>query len=159
MNKIISIFTVFCFVFLTVHPAVYAAPPETKVLYEAVSPLTKGQSAPFEGILFSKDLAARIEAERKTMITLRLAEIRTSTAVLLTKSEFQLKLDIVSGKFSALDEKHKKIMEIKREQIDFLRKQYEPTPWYDHPAFLVTVGIISGIALTIGAAHIVKTVK
>jgi hypothetical protein len=159
MNKVVSIFTVFCFVFLTIHPTVYAAPPETIALYEAVSPLTKGQHAPFEGILFSKDLAARIEAERKTMITLRLSEIKIDTAVLLTKSKFQLKLDIVSGKFSALEEKHKKIMEIRQEQIDFLRKQYEPTPWHSHPAFLVTVGIIAGISLTIGAAHIVKTVK
>ena len=145
MNKVVSIFTVFCFVFLTIHPTVYAAPPETIAL--------------FEGILFSKDLAARIEAERKTMITLRLSEIKIDTAVLLTKSKFQLKLDIVSGKFSALEEKHKKIMEIRQEQIDFLRKQYEPTPWHSHPAFLVTVGIIAGISLTIGAAHIVKTVK
>ena len=126
---------------------------------EAVSPLSKGQKAPFEGILFSNALAVKIEAERKTMITLKLSEEHTKMAVTLATSSIQLKLDILSGQYSALEEKHTNITQIKQEQIDFLRKQYLPTPWYEHPAFLVTIGIISGIGLTIGAAHIVKTVK
>jgi len=158
-NKLVAIFTTFCFVFLTIHPAAYASPPEPAPIFESVSPLDKGDRAPFQGILFSKDLAARIEAERKTMITLRLSEEKSKIAVTLATSQLQLKLDILSGKYSALEEKHTKIVQINQEQIQFLRKQYMPTPWYEHPAFLVTVGIVAGIGLTIGAAHIVKTVK
>ena len=159
MNKFISTFTcLFFFVFCTFAPAIALA-NETKSMFEAVSPLEKGDRAPFQGILFSKDLASKIEAERKTMITLKLAEIRQEAAVSLARSELQLKLDIANGKFLALEEKHQKITDINREQIDFLRENYQPTPWYEHPAFLVTVGVLSGIALTIGAAHIVKTVK
>ena len=159
MTKAISILTLLFFTFFSVisPSAVYAN--DTKITFQAVSPLEKGDRAPFEGILFSKDLAAKIEAERKTMITLKLAEIRQKAAVDLVRSELQLKLDIANGKFSALEEKHDKIVEIKEEQIDFLREQYLPTPWYKHPAFLITVGVLSGIGLTIGAAHIVKTVK
>ena len=157
MNKAITIFVIFCFTVLSITPSAYAADPPTA--FEAVSPLDKGDKAPFQGILFSKALAAKIEAERKTMISIRLAEQNTKSAVLLAKSELQLKLDISNGKLLALEEKHSKIVQINNEQIDFLRKQYMPTPWYEQPAFLVTVGIASGIALTIGAAHIVKTVR
>ncbi len=156
MSKLLVMFVIVCFTFAHT-PYAYADSPTTA--YEAVSPLSKGDKAPFEGILFSKALAAKIEAERKTMITTKLAEQNTKTAVLLAKSELQLSLDIINGKFLALEEKHNKITEINREQIDFLREQYLPTPWYEHPAFLITVGVVSGIALTIGAAHIVKTVR
>ena len=157
MKKITTVIVLFCFTFFSMTPIAYAEDPTT--VFEAVSPLSKGDKAPFEGILFSKALAAKIEAERKTMITLKLADQNIKTAILLAKSELQLKLDIANGKFLALEEKHKKITEINREQIDFLREQYLPTPWYEHPAFIVTIGIVSGVAITIGAAHIVKTVK
>jgi len=157
MRKITAIIVIFCFTFLSLSPSVCAE--GSPALFEAVSPLGKGDKAPFEGILFSKALAAKIEADRRTMITLRLSDQKVKTAVLLVRSELQLKIDVSSGKFLALEEKHRKITDINREQIDFLRKQYLPAPWYEHPAFLVTIGIVSGVALTIGAAHIVKTVK
>ena len=159
IHKITSVITIVFFTFFCVVSPAQANAEDVKNSYEAVSPLSKGDRAPFEGILFSKDLAAKIEAERKTMITLRLAEIQKQAAVSLVRSELQLSLDIANGKLSALEEKHKKIVEINNEQIDFLRKQYLPTPWYEHPAFLVTVSVLAGIGLTIGAAHIVKTVK
>jgi hypothetical protein len=57
-----------------------------------------------------------------------------------------------------LEEKHKKISDINREQIDFLRENYMPKPWYEEAGFLVPLGIALGIGLAIGAAHIVKTV-
>ena len=147
-------FTTFC-----VFTPVPALASEKSVSFEAISPLSKGDRAPFEGILFSKDLAAKIEAERKTMITLKLAEIRQRAAVSIVRSELQLKLDIITSKYSALDEKHRSIQKINREQIEFLQKQYLPTPWYEHPAFVATVSVIVGVSLTIGAAHIVKTVR
>lgn len=159
MRKLVSLFTLFFFIsFCTILPAPAIA-NDAKVSFEAVSPLSKGDKAPFEGILFSKDLAAKIEAERKTMITLKLAEIRQKAAVGLVRSELQLKLDVLSSKYSALDEKHKSILKINKEQIRFLQKQYLPTPWYEHPAFVATVSVIVGVGLTIGAAHIVKTVR
>ena len=156
-SKVVTLLTVVCFTCAVFPSPVYADTPPLS--YDAVSPLSKGDRAPFEGILFSKDFAARIEAERKTMITLKLADVRRETAVSLVRSEIQLKLDIMSGRYAALEEKHVNIVTINQEQIGFLRKQYMPTPWYEHPAFLVTVGILAGIGVTIGAAHIVKTVK
>jgi hypothetical protein len=128
-------------------------------MFEAVSPLSKGDRAPFEGILISKALAARIEAERKTMISLKLSEAKLNAAVLITKSDLQLKLDIETSKYVLLDEKHIRLMTIKDEQIDFLRESYMPTPWYESPAFMITVGVLAGIGLSIGSAHIVKTVR
>lgn len=159
MNKFIATITVIFFTSFCIMAPLPANATEPTAAFEAISPLDKGDRAPFQGILFSKDLAAKIEAERSTMITLKLAEIRKNAAVSLVRSELQLKLDIANGKFTALEQKHDKIVAINEEQIEFLRKQYLPTPWYEHPAFLVTIGIIAGAGLTIGAAHIVKTVK
>lgn len=158
MRNFIVILTLICFATTTVPAVSWAEPPST-FTYDAVSPLDKGDRAPFQGILFSKDLAAKIEAERKTLITLKLAEAKTSAAVEIARSEMQLKLDVANGKYAALQEKHEKIVEINNEQIDFLRKNYRPTPWYEHPGFVVSMGLLAGIGLTIGAAHIVKTVK
>lgn len=157
-NKIISVACIFAFTSaIVIAPVVQAneLPPR----YEAVSPLDKGDKAPFEGILFSKDLAARIEAERKTMIALKLCEIRVDTTVLLAKSEQKLQLDILSGKYAALQTKHTDIIGIKDGQIKFLQESYMPPKWYESPTFLITVGVIVGIGLTIGTAHIVKTVR
>ena len=154
-----SLLCIFCLAFSTWHQAALAAEPEkSRSVFEAVSPLSKGDRAPFEGILFSKDLAARIEAERKTMISLKLAEARAAAEIKIAVSKVQLKLDIANGKLQALEEKHKKISDINREQIDFLRENYMPKPWYEEAGFLVPLGIALGIGLAIGAAHIVKTV-
>ena len=127
--------------------------------YEAVSPLSKGDIAPFSGILFSKDLAAKIEAERKTMIAIKLCDSKVNASVLLAKSELQLNLDILAGKQSALQTKHTDTVAVKDSQIKFLQKNYMPVPWYESPTFLVTVGILTGIGLSLGAAHLVKTVR
>jgi len=157
-NKIVSLVCIFTFTSaVMITPIVHAN--ETQPRYEAVSPLSKGDKAPFDGILFSKDLAARIEAERKTMIALKLCEARVDTSVLLAKSEQKLQLDILSGKYAALQIKHTDILEVKDGQIKFLRESYMPPKWYESPAFLITVGVLAGIGLTIGTAHIVKTVR
>ena len=132
---------------------------DIKIKFEAVSPLKKGDHAPFTGILFSKDLAARIEAERKTMISLKLCDAKLSASILIARSELQLKLDIVSGKYSALQTKHTDLIGIKDDQITFLRKNYMPTPWYKEPSFLITMGVIAGIGLAVAGAHLVKTVR
>lgn len=142
-----------------VSPIARADEVKLKLRYEAVSPLSKGDHAPFTGILFSKDLAARIEAERKTMIAVKLCDAKLNASVLLAKSELQLKLDVLTGKYSALQIKYTDIVAVKDGQIEFLRKSYMPTPWYESPAFLITIGVLSGIGLSLGAAHLVKTVR
>ena len=159
MHRTVAVITAFFFACCTLFQPTIAFAKEAPAALEAVSPLSKGDRAPFEGILFSKSLAAKIEAERKTMITLTLADIRKEAAVAIVTSEMQLKLDILEGKYNALEEKHTAVTKINQEQIDFLQKQYLPTPWYEHPAFVATISVLVGVGLTIGAAHIVKTVR
>jgi len=159
-NKIISIVSMIAFTLaFVISPIARADESKLKLRYEAVSPLSKGDHAPFTGILFSKDLAARIEAERKTMIAIKLCDAKLNASVLLAKSELQLKVDILTGKYSALQTKHNDIIAVKDGQIEFLRENHMPTPWYESPAFLITVGVLTGIGLSLGAAHLVKTVR
>ena len=156
-KKIISSILVLTFANLVcVIPAFADEPPPA---FEAISPMTKGDKAPFEGILFSKDLAARIEAEKKTKIDSKICESKSKAAVEIVRSELNRQLEISNGRYEAFEEKHNSLMEIKDNEIDFFRKSYQPPPWYKEPAFLLSMGIIAGVGLSIGAAYVVKLVK
>ena len=154
-----NIFCIVTLFFISLMPINRARAEDDAPMFEAVSPLKVGEKAPFEGILFSKDLAARIEAEKKTSVATKICEAQKTAAVDLTKSEFSKKLEILNIKYTSLEEKHDKIVGVKDAQIDFLREKFEPPPWYKEPAFLISVGLISGAGLAIGAAYIVNLVK
>ena len=161
-NKKISLCTViFLFTSLLPTKKSWAGDEETTQtpMFEAVSPLKTGERAPFEGILLSKDLASRIEAEKKTSIDKKLCDAKLQSSVDSAKSELNKKLEILNVKYETLEEKHRQVVDVKDSQIDFLREKFEPPPWYKEPAFLVSIGLISGAGLAIGAAYIVNLVK
>jgi hypothetical protein len=155
-NKILCILSV---IMLALLPCFSYAENADTPKYEAVSPLNKGDKAPFDGILFSKDLADRIEAEKKTDADVRTCEANSKAAIDICKSENQRKAEIAAGRYSAFQEFHNDMMKIKNGEIDFLRRNYLPTPWYKEPVFLVGSGIVVGAILVIGSAHVVKTVR
>ncbi len=121
--------------------------------------MSKGDRAPFDGLLMNRQLADRIEAEKKTRIDKKECEIQSKASVAICSSNAKQALEIQQARYSALQDKHTQLLQVKQEQIDFLRKNYLPKAWYESSAFLISVGALSGIALTIGAAHIVKTVR
>lgn len=156
-KKFISCFLVFALVSSTAPVSVWAEDPEP--MFNSVSPMQKGDRAPFDGILLSKDLASKIEADRKTMVALKICNANTKAEVDSAKSVLTKQLDEMTAKYNALDEKHERLMEIKEEELEFFRKSYQPPPWYKEPAFLISMGLIAGAGLSVGAAYIVKLVK
>lgn len=127
--------------------------------FEAVTSLYKGDKAPFDGILLSKDLASKIEAEKKTMISLQICEAQTIADIEITKSECQRDIELLRSENKIDTEKFEQILEIKEKQLEFYRETFSPDPWYESMFFLVSIGVIAGSALTIGAIYASKSIN
>ena len=135
-------------------PSVVLADPGDKV-----SSMNKGDKAPFDGLLMNRQLADRIEAEKKTKVDKKIAKIQLDAAVARISSDAKRDMDIQMGRYSALSEMHTQTVQVKNDQIKFLRKNYLPKPWYESPVFLMVVGAFFGGGVVIGGAHVVKTVR
>jgi|18_taG_2_1085343.scaffolds.fasta_scaffold29083_2 hypothetical protein len=154
-RKIVSVLCAVIMISATLTPAsVCFADPGDKI-----TALKKGDQAPFDGILMSHSLAARIEAEKSTNLDAKRCAIRNKAAVALCESNAKKYLDIQTARYKALQEKNTQILKVKQDQIDFLRKNYLPAPWYKEPIFWAGVGTVLGVGLTVGAAHVVKSVR
>ena len=81
----------------------------------------KGQTAPFDGRLFNDEAVASILADSESVI--QQCEIRKDLEWKTQMSELQYKYDILEAEYDALKYKHHKIVEIRDEEIEVLRKQ------------------------------------
>jgi hypothetical protein len=126
---------------------------------DKVATMSKGDRAPFTGLLMNRQLADRIEAEKKTQIDKKIAAIECKATVALSENDAKRDMEIQLARYSAFSEMHTQIIKVKNGQIEFLRKNYLPREWYESPVFLVSAGIVIGTGLVIGSAHIVKTVR
>lgn len=135
-------------------PTVAVAAPGDKV-----ASMNKGDRAPFDGLLMNRQLADRVEAEKKTKVDKKVAEAERTAAVARTKSDAKRDMDIQQARYTALKEAGTRTIKVKDDQIKFLRKNYLPKPWYESPAFCMIVGALFGGGVVIGGAHIVKTVR
>ena len=135
-------------------PSVVLADPGDKV-----SSMNKGDKAPFDGLLMNRQLADRIEAEKKTKVDKKIAKIQLDAAVARISSDAKRDMDIQTGRYAALKEAGIRTINVKDDQIEFLRKNYLPKPWYESPTFCMIVGALFGGGIIIGGAHIVKTVR
>ncbi len=150
MNKLIAFL---CFVSIILSPIHSFANENLKLVTE----LSKGQRAPFPGILLSKESAAKLFADIKFSegeCKLRLAEkldierIRYSSQI----KALQIRLDTES-------ERTKSLLSIKDERIKFLEKNYRPPAWYEQGELWLGIGVISGIAITIASAYAIGQAK
>ena len=126
---------------------------------DKVSSMNKGDRAPFSGLLMNKQLADRIEAEKSTKIDKKVAKAQMDSVVARIRSEAKRDMEIQIKRYSALSEMHIQVVQVKNDQIKFLRKNYLPKQWYENPAFLMFVGALFGGGVVVGGAHIVKTVR
>tara|TARA_Y100000034_G_C6621795_1_gene271103 strand:- start:71 stop:439 length:369 start_codon:yes stop_codon:yes gene_type:complete len=116
-----------------------------------VTEIDKGQPAPFGGVLLSEQAAAKLFADlkfTKEECTLRL-EKELEIATIAYKSQ----IDSFKIRFAVETERTEKLLDIKDDRIKFLEENYAPPVWYETGAFWVTIGVISGVLITIGAGY------
>ena len=83
--------------------------------------MEKGQSAPFDGRLFNDEAVATILADSEAVI--QQCEIRKDLEWKVQVAELQYKHDVLSSEHDSLKYKHEKMMEIRDEEREVLRKQ------------------------------------
>ena len=155
-KKVISLICVFSFLFY-VTPAYGSEPTsggtelDLELKNGIVTQIKKGDPAPFSGILLSTTAAAKLYGELRFFEedckltldkSLEIQRIKYDTEV----SALKLKLDVEI-------ERTEKLLEIKDRRIEFLEKNWKPTPWYESGEFWVAVGVVSGVLLTVGSAY------
>ena len=138
------------------------AEPSDSDIGKAISPMKKGQRAPFTGVLFSPAAAAdvivgistfeeKIRIEVNNTIKKEQIECEKKTSDIKTrfgadKSTLQAQIDSSFQKINALNSKIKELEEREATKI--------------HPAIWTSVGAASGIALTILTTYVVvQTIK
>ena len=145
-HLILKAFTTYSIMLPTIAYASDPPPEEEKVVT-----ITVGQPAPFTGTLFNTTAAARLMIDLE--FTQQTCRIETDRQLGLLRSDLQLKIDLCSARRDALQLRHSEILQIKNDQITFLEGQLKPRPWYQSSEFGIAVGVILGVAITVGAGY------
>ena len=125
--------------------------PPVELTVGKISQLNKNQKAPFAGILLSNDTAAKLYGDikfSKKECELRLEKELNINTLQLTShlNALKLRLDVETNRTESL-------LSIKDERIKFLEANWRPSPWYESGEFWFAMGVVSGIAITIGAGY------
>ena len=108
-------------------------------------PLKKGQPAPFEGRLFNDAAVSKFIVEDRLKIEQCNVQIEYEVGKANAASKY--KLDLHSAKCEADDQRLQDMIEIRNDEIKFLRKSYEPSKhqWWLAGGFVVGAGTAIGI--------------
>ena len=119
--------------------------------------LSKGQKAPFQGILLSKETAAKLFADIK--FSKKECDLAIKEKVDIEKIKLNAQLDGLKIRLDTESERLSKILSIKDERIAFLEKNYRPAPWYEQGELWLGVGVIAGIGITVASAYAIGQAK
>ena len=119
-----------------------------------VTNVTKGEPAPYTGILLSNEAAAKLYGdlnffEQECKLTL-------SKELDIQRLKFKTDIDILKLKLDVETERTEKLLAIKDERIQFLEKNWKPQPWYETGEFWMAIGLVVGIGLTVGTTYAVN---
>ena len=151
-----SLVCIFAFLSYT-NPAYADDQLESVVKDGIVTNVVKGDLVPFDGILLSKSAAAKLYGELKFFESD--CELRITKQLDIAGLEYKTNLDILDLKLKVETERTESLLAIKDERIKFLEQHWQPQPWYESGEFWMAVGVVSGILLTVGAAHAVGQVS
>ena len=140
-KKIISIFTLFAYLFCAVPTVAYAEETEHKI-----TTLRKGQPAPYSGTLFNTSAAARLKVDLQ--FTEESCKIETDRQLGLLRSKLKLDIDLLNAQLKSQQQLHQDVLLIKNDQIKFLESYSLEKKWYDSNEFWLVTGIVAGIAVT-----------
>lgn len=118
-----------------------------------VAEITKGQKAPFSGVLMTDNVATKLYLDSK--FSPAECEVKIQEKVGIENLQCKKRIDILGERLKISEEKYKSIIGFKNNRIDFLEKRWTPTPWYEQTSFWFSVGILSGVLLTVAAGYAV----
>ena len=145
-HLVLIAFTVYS---ITIPTVAYAddTPPQE----EKVTTIKKGDPAPFTGTLFNTPAAARLMVDLE--FTQQTCKVETDRQLGLLSADLQLKIDLCAARNQALSLQLTELTQIKDDQIRFLEGQLKPRPWYETTEFGIAIGVILGVAVTVGAGY------
>ena len=146
-HLVLVAFTVYSITIPTIAYADDTPPPAE----EKVVTIVQGAPAPFTGTLFNTAAAARLMIDLE--FTQETCKVETDRQLGLLRSELQLKIDLCTARTEALQLRHTEILQIKNDQIAFLEGQLKPQPWYQSTEFGIAIGVVLGVAITVGAGY------
>ncbi len=116
-----------------------------------VADLSKGQKAPFTGVLMTNDIATKLYIDSK--FSSADCNLKIEEQVKLKELDCKRKISILDSKLQIQAEKYDSIIGFKNNRIDFLEKRWKPRSWYERSDLWFSIGVISGVALTIAAGY------
>ena len=160
-NKLVSIV---CIITLFFPMIVFADPPsnENNTTNEAetvntalslgrVSQLSLGQPAPFPGVLFSTEAAARLFGDIK--FTERECQLRISRELQINTAQLTAQINALKLRLEVESTRTTQISAIKDQRIKYLEENYTPPAWYESGEFWFATGVISGVILSVAAGY------
>ncbi len=118
---------------------------------EKVADITKGQKAPFSGVLMSESLATKLYLDSK--FSPRECDIKIEEQSRDSKIKCDRQINLLESKLDIQKDKFESIIKFKDNRINFLEKRWSPQPWYESGEFWFSAGVLSGIILTVAAGY------
>ena len=150
LNKLITIFTLFCFTLFSITAA--AQEPEDK---GKVTSLSKGQVAPFAGVLLDQVATAKFMVENKYIKLELELNLRKEFDKKFADLDFEKKL--IEIEYNSLKQAHDQILDAKNKQIAELNQLIKETDdgnehwWFGAGAAL---GVILAVTVFYAAVEI-----
>ena len=154
-NKVVA----FLCCFLIIWSPTYSLAADSKITPETVSPgviteLRQGQHAPYSGILFSKDAAAKLYTQLK--FSEKDCELKLSKRLDLLKLDYDTRTKLLQLKLDTETEKNKSLLSVKDSRIEYLEKNLQPPSWYESGEFWFAMGVVGGILITVASGYAIS---
>lgn len=158
-NKFISLLCIFLLVWMptSAMAADLVDPPKTDlstVSLGKISQLNQGQRAPFAGVLLSDLAAAKLFGELK--FTERECKLRLDRELKINTTQLTSQIDALKLRMEIEVVRTTGLLSVKDERIEFLEKNWRPTPWYESGEFWFSMGILGGILITVAAGYAIN---
>ena len=122
-----------------------------------ISDIKVGQKAPFTGVLMTPDVASKLFLDSK--FGPKECEVKIEESTRFQKLQFDRDLKILEQSLKIEKDKFKKIISFKEDRIKFLEKKWAPEPWYESGTFWMSVGIVSGVLITVASGYALGQVR
>ena len=119
-----------------------------------ITELRQGQHAPYAGILFSKEAAAKLYTQLK--FSEKDCQLKLSKNLDLLKLDYDTRIKLLQLKLDTEAEKNKNLLSVKDDRILYLEKNLRPPSWYQSGEFWFAMGIVGGILITVASGYAIS---